>query len=149
MCCYSDVKAKRRFIESLNGRKTFVAWKELIAKQDVESIYVEYVWQPGVNRVTRQTKRYDLSKPSGFHVFLQKPRNSRITSGAPYVIVPVVCNVDDLWRIELGGSQHGGTKRQNSPKYCDEAVIRNKVILRLKDYKKATLAGESAHDSKQ
>lgn len=150
MCCDNDPKTKREFIKSLKGRKTFTAWKELrichaTGKTTLEGTYSQYPWKPGVNE-TKQMKRYSSWNPTGFHVYLKQPHALDNTQVA---VVAVTCHVDDLWRIEMDWVRGTLCGAGWSPAFSpQQAVIRNKVTLKHKDYKKAIEDEREAREAK-
>ncbi|MEK0338557.1 MAG: hypothetical protein QQN41_14100, partial [Nitrosopumilus sp.] len=68
----------------------------------VESMIGRYVWKPGVHEAIRESEKYDVDKPQGFHVFLTK-KESNVQLGVHLKhaygnihIIKVVCKKEHL-----------------------------------------------------
>ena len=124
MCCYSSPKCMRGFVESLGRRTTFIAWK--LVWHNGTGRYSNYVFAPGTHRTT--IRPYNVRRPRGFHVFLDKPT---VPSGRPGLrILPVVCRVADLVRVN-----------EHPPAFSlrDQQAVLTRIRITRKAWKQAGL----------
>ena len=126
MCCYADPKAKRQFLLEMEKkrRKTFVAYK-IVCRKDGGAPYGNQKFHPGINVPNRLHKKYNVRKPTGIHVFLDKDHWAPLLEE---VLIPVVCHVNDVIRIG-----------------CTGQCVVKKIVIRRKDWKRAGIGKSSVN----